>query len=796
MRCRTPGCGADVPLGERDRRFCERCGWPLAEGQVSLDPPTVRLVGETSATFTLQVDNVGLGLLDWELGTLSKGLQMAPGGASGGSIEAGQSVGIQFTLDPTVLPADREFQVAVPLRLRDRVGAHGDDFRQCPPEDTFREVTVPLGVSRPRYGPLLLPWRTLLFGGGVHSVGVTLRNEGEVEMEITAQASAGYTVEIPGQPRGERVSVALDPGFRETLTVFCPSSPAAGDGVLTLRVPGFPEYLLDLLKVQVSPPPPPSERWIIAVDFGTTKSAVMVLDNFTQGAEPEPIWWPRPGGQEDEKWVPSAVAWDRGRPSRFGWQVGLTESGDHIVRHLKMRLQEDNEQVQKSVVYFLKRIFEQVANRYGPEIFGKARLVFTLPVLDNADSYEEQRRRTLERVLEAGADYHIREEQCDFYKEPECAAMDFLHELQSQVVNGEASRLLEPGSWLCVLDMGGGTTDVTFARFDMAEDGTPTFDRFHSLGFPNWAGDHLDEEIYRWCLGHWHRRGRLKTDQEYLSEEGLKALSEAEEIHLKGEEGGPYDPLKRSQALDEICTIKEQIYGSTPPQPRNLDMFTLEDNHITLEPEQLRPLLSKMAEAMFDQGIPEPSSGGEYPSVRMAMEHPLNLAAHQIQLLCLTGGTCRIPEFEEFLREMALTWPKTQRLVTPEHIRLNVVRGAARRPALRIQDRLFCDIQLALGKERTTLPKGSVAGASKKFEKHFFPQETAILEVRAVLPGQDPRPLFSYEITNEDPEPTGLHLEVQLQYAAQKLLKIRAVWLTRPEREALPWLTIQQMPAI
>jgi hypothetical protein len=611
-------------------------------------------------------------------------------------------------------------------------------------------------------------------------------------MEVTARASGGFTIGIPGQPQGEQVGFAVAPGFQATLTIFCPSHPTSGEGTLTLGVPGLPERRLDLWKVLVPPPPFPQERWIIAIDFGTTKSAVMVLDNFTKGAEPEPICWSQPGGPEGEKWVPSVVAWDQERPSRFGWQVGWTESGDHIVRHLKMRLREDNEKVQKSVVYFLKRIFEQVANRYGPEIFRRARLVFTLPVLDNAEAYEEQRRRTLERVLEAGTDYDIREEQCDFYKEPECAAMDFLHELQSRVVNGETPNFIEPGSWLCVLDMGGGTTDITFAQFGVAEDGTPTFDRFQSLGFPHWAGDHLDEEIYRWCLGHWSREGRLvKTSQEHLSEETLNALSKAEEIHLQGEEGGRYDPLKRSQALDMICEIKEKIYSSTPPQQQNWDVFTRNENHIALQPEQLREVLRKMAETLFERGIDR-----EYPSVRTAMEHLWKMVPHQIQLLCLTGGTCQIPEFGEFLQEMALTWPRTQRLRTPEHIRLNVVRGATRRPGLRIRDRLFCDVHLAVGQEQTTLPTGSVAGVSQEIEKHFLPDETATLEVRAVLPGQEPRILFSHDLINEDPDPMGLYLKAQIQYVAQKLLKIRAVWLTKPETEVLPWLTVQQMPAV
>lgn len=793
MNCRTPGCGATIPPEDHERRFCERCGWPLARGSISHEPRTVQLIGNTSATLTLRVDNLGVGPLRWALEPCPPGVQADT--LAHGEVPAGGSVPVPLTLDPTQLPPGDE--LLLPLRVWDKSGAHGDDLRQGDPEDCWREIIERIPVARPQYGPLEMPWRTLLFGGSVTQVAVAAHNAGEIPMEVTAQATGGYTLDTIGHPQGEKVQLTIPAGFRATITVARPPGGADEGGTLTLTVPGLPSYVVDLVPVEVHPPSPPPERWIIALDFGTTKSAVMVLDQHKKGAEPEPILWSRPGGEPDEKWLPSVVAWEKDRPTGYGWQVGLTETGDNIVRGLKMRLREDDERVQKSIVFFLRGIFDQIANQYGPEIFHDSRLVFTLPVLDNADEYEEQRRRTLARALEAGKPYGLREEQCDFYKEPECAAVDFLHELQMEVSQGKARHLLAPESWLCVLDMGGGTTDITFARFGLTAEGKPTFDQLRSLGFPNFAGDRIDEEFYRWCLEHWYKNKRLlKAKTGPLAAEELEGLTQAPQIQLEGEQGGPYDPLKRSTALRTICDAKERMYGTSPPQNWTWDVFTRTENHVTLQPDLLHPVLCRLAEKIFVQGVSAPGSDKiEYPPVASEMRDTWGLLSHQIKLLCLTGGTCHIPEFEQVLREAALTSPRTERRITPEHIRLNVVRGAARRPGLRIQGRLLCDVQLGIRGTHRTLAKGAVAGASQKLSQHFGPGEKARVEIRAVLPGRETRTLFACEVTNDDPEPGGLFLEAQAEYVSQQLLRLRLIWLTNPEREALPWTVIQQMPA-
>jgi hypothetical protein len=207
---------------------------------------------------------------------------------------------------------------------------------------------------------------------------------------------------------------------------------------------------------------------------------------------------------------------------------------------------------------------------------------------------------------------------------------------------------------------------------------------------------------------------------------------------------------------------------------------------VDLSPDQFSPILrERMARPMF-------------VSVRNKLGD-WNLVPHMVKFLCLTGGTSMIPEFEEVCRKTALLWPNTQRVVTPEHIRLNVVRGAARRSGLRVRGRLPYAIQSVWEDDEDAVeevfPLGAVPGARKSLKKHFASGQGLRLELRLASPDDGTMSLFAHTIVNNDLDPDGLWLRVEVEYGSQRVLRLRMVWLTTPEIEELPWMTLQQLPS-
>lgn len=789
MICRTPGCNTPVPEKAPENRYCERCGWPLAQGLLTTPPDPVVLRGNLPETVRLRVDNQGGGRLKWKVLELPRGVTLLE---ESPEVGAGAHGITTLSIDPGQI-ADQDLTMKV--RLWDKVGSSSQDLRPSDREQCWREESIHLPLRRQRHGPLTTGWKTLLFGASTSSVAVKVVNEGESELQVRARVSEGYVLEAPGKPKAERLENLVLGGTPWTLTVLTRTGQPPQNGQLLIEADQLPPLQMELVHLDVKPIPRPKEQWVVAIDFGTTKSAVVVLDQYCHGAEPQSVMWPRQGS-EPETWLPSAVAMNRqGSPERFGWEVPFTETGDNIYRSLKMRLREDDAAVRKCIVYFMARLLERTAGQFD-SIFENARVVFTLPVLDNGALYEEQRRRTLECALEAGRHFGLTEDRIDFYKEPECAAVDFLHRLMA----GPESGLPKSGEWLCVLDMGGGTTDVTFAQMSVMENGRPGFDVMHSYGYEGHAGDRVDLEFYGWVIDKWRETKRLKgvqRRQKAIQELSREEIMDAPSLQLEGEKL----PYGRASNLNQIQLHKERMYNTIPPQEMRWEEFTKADNSVLLVPEELTSTLEKLASKIFIEGIR--SQGGDIPSVRNALAE-IQLNSDKISLLCLTGGTSRIPLFEEYLHNKVLVGSRMRTLVNREEIRRNVVLGAVRRPALRIRGILPCDLVMTFSyqdgqaKSFPPFPRGTVPGAEKTVHEHILRGQTVEFEVRADFPGHPPMVLFTCPVTNDHEvmdDWGGLNLKARLAYGVRGALRLHLAWdCDPPLPDVLTATTLQEIP--
>ncbi len=791
MICRTPGCNTPVPEKDPERRYCERCGWPLAQGLLTAPPDSVALRGNLPVTVRLRADNQGGGRLRWKVVELPRGVTLLE---ESPEVAAGAHGNTTLSIDPSQV-ADQVLDLRV--RLWDKVGSSSQDLRPSDPEPCWREESVHIPLRRQRHGPLTTGWRTLLFGASTSSVAVKVVNEGEAELQVRARVSEGYVLEAPGKPRAERLENLVLGGAPWILTVMTRPGQAPQKGRLVLEADQLTSCEVDLVPLDVKPIPRPQEQWVVAIDFGTTKSAVMVLNQYLHGAEPQPVLWARQGS-EPETWLPSAVAMNRqGWPERFGWEIPFTETGDSIYRSLKMRLREDDAAVKKCIVYFMRCLLERTAGQFDG-IFENARVVFTLPVLDNGALYEEQRRRTLEYALEAGSPFGLTEERIDFHKEPECAAVDFLHRLMVSPESG----IPESGEWLCVLDMGGGTTDVTFARMSVLEDGRPGFDKLHSYGYEGHAGDRVDLEFYGWVIDKWLATKRLKGvqgQQKPAQDLSREALMAAPSLQLEGEKL----PYARASNLNQMQFHKELMYNTIPPQNVRWEEFTKADNSVLLVPDELAPTLQELARRIFIEGIQ--SEGVGIPSVRSALGE-IPLTSDKIAFLCLTGGTSRIPLFEEYVRSQVLVGTRMRTLVDHEDIRRNVVLGAVRRPALRIRGILPCNLVMTFkrqnGHVKTSTPflLGTVPGAEKTEHEHILKGQTVEFAIRADFPGQPSMVLFTCPVTHDHEvvdDYGGLNLKARLAYGVQGALRLHLAWECDPPLpELLPATMLQELPCL
>jgi len=789
--CRTPGCNTPIPEKDPESRYCERCGWPLAQGLLTPPPDSVTLQGSLPATVRLRADNQGGGRLKWKVLELPRGVTLLEESPEVGPGTHGTTT---LSIDPSQV-ADQD--LALKVRLWDKVGSSSQDLRPTDREQCWREESVHLRLRRQRHGPLTTGWKTLLFGASTSSVAVKVVNEGESELQVRARVSEGYVLEAPGKPRAEKQENLVLGGTPWVLTVSTRPGQAPQNGQLVVEADQLPSCNVELVHLDVKPIPRPQEQWVVAIDFGTTKSAVVVLDQYCRGAEPQPVLWARQGS-EPETWLPSAVAMNRqGWPERFGWEIPFTETGESIYRSLKMRLREDDAAVRKCIVYFMARLLERTAGQFD-SIFENARVVFTLPVLDNGALYEEQRRRTLECALEAGSPFGLTEDRIDFYKEPECAAVDFLHRLMVDPSSG----IPKSGEWLCVLDMGGGTTDVTFAQMSVMEDGRPGFDVLHSYGYEGHAGDRVDLEFYGWVIDKWLATKRLKGvqgQQKAVHELSREALMAAPSLQLEGEKLS----YGRASNLNQMQFHKERMYNAIPPQNVRWEEFTKTDNSVLLVPDELAPTLQELARKIFIEGIQ--SEGVGIPSVRNALGE-IPLTSDKISFLCLTGGTSRIPLFEEYLRSQVLVGTRMRTLVDREDIRRNVVLGAVRRPALRIRGILPCNLVLTFrhqdGPVKTSppFPLGTVPGAEKTEHEHILRGQTVEFALRADFPGHSSMVLFTCPVTNDHEvvdDWGGLNLKARLAYGVHGALRLHLAWECDPPLpEILPATMLQELPCL
>jgi hypothetical protein len=116
------------------------------------------------------------------------------------------------------------------------------------------------------------------------------------------------------------------------------------------------------------------------------------------------------------------------------------------------------------------KIRDYIKDKYSVDDRGNIQYVFTLPVLDR-DKYAEGEKRMRDAAVAAG--FPKNSEMLKTIREPDAAAMQVVHRLHDKDVVEKLKEIditPQPGQVMCVVDSGGGTTDICFGKLVLNED--------------------------------------------------------------------------------------------------------------------------------------------------------------------------------------------------------------------------------------------------------------------------------------------------------------------------------------
>lgn len=720
MNCMV--CQRQFDPNDPDICYCPRCGWSLGQLSVALHPETLILAGPRPVPLTLICRNTGFGTLRCELDqeSLPAGVTLAPGSESSLQLTS-QPQEIRLLVDPRNL--DKSLAVLpVVLHSYDRRGQHRMDFRPASLEAGRVAQPCALPIQRMRFGPVQIFQEMLLFRNLQRRQKLLVQNLGDVEVMLALTAPPGFQLRYGSQPPAGSMTLRLsgtpvpEEITVEAITTVAPVQRGGTPLILRVEVADLPEDSRDiqLLWIPEETVETQRKRWIIGIDFGTAKTAIFFSDCNLPQPQPRPARWQMPTGDIRIK-VPSVIMYPYTSPfpPRCGWDVPETaevDGRDVVVRSIKKRLTDETaieyelsdgtvltvDQVVEHYLRFIVGKFrQQDVFRGEGNPFDNAQVVLSLPVRDDEEQFEEQKRRTIHAAVRVG----LNEDQILCYTEPECAAVDFLRRRQ------EMGMSVQQGDLLCVFDCGAGTTDICLLQIHYSG-GELSFTRRALAGFP-FGGDVIDELLTQYVLDEWLEKGKF---HEYNADFSM--------FHLKGEA----QARTRRFLLSALRRVKERLAFVDPDQlmPNNEPVVSFSYNNdpadaipITwsLIETLFRPYVQKMLHEGFDASDLIPDWSKEQPQGRpVGVKLPsLNavlwregLDAVDIRWLCLTGGSSFIPFLVKMLKQMfpqaSLVPPVT---MIPDLLKeqdtpmtLNVAQGAAARPLYRVEGQLPLDYLL------------------------------------------------------------------------------------------------------
>ncbi|MCX6381467.1 MAG: hypothetical protein NT023_18655 [Armatimonadetes bacterium] len=665
--CHT--CEQQYDTRDEDIQYCTHCGWSLGCLVPSVTPNPIALIGHSPTLCTLQLEHRGAGKVSFTLLNLPVGVQASYGAGSGMPLSTRKPrYAWQFQVSAESVPKEAEALHFTIDTDTQQAHANTEEYLYRPADLAFQsQITVSVPLQRQNLGPILALNETLCFRSPHQPQFLYLKNEGDAPDELTLEVFEGdFGIECSGKEARKKETLTIQ--ARQSLQVsILPPALIRGQETYQggLRVSGKgivkPQEIL-LLASYPKPLEKPTERWIIGIDFGTYKSAVYVIDNLNTPDTLTQVVWSSNGTERYK--MPSVVMYppSSGQP-RFAWQVPTGVTSDSLViRSMKRQLYEDITYTHGAsgrkysslevATDFLRFLLRQLRNNpifQGEDPFENARVVMSLPVLDDDEKFKIQKEKTLLAAKQAGFPTGI-----TTISEPEAAAIDFLYHYEQRGL-----RDLRDKDCICVFDSGAGTTDICILKVDLSQS-IPSFRCLIRLGFPI-GGDLVDALLAE------RFKAQLPQEKIAVSDSALIA-----DIRTRKETlSFPDDESKLEE--DEKVLLDESSFGEGATISWSL-IASLYEPYVQMMLETGVPKDATYPVLAPEEGSPEKGIAlhrtkfpdDAYPSLREKMkgfEEP-------IKWLCLTGGGTFIPCVVSRLLDM---FNSSQ--YTPKFIHINAQQG-------------------------------------------------------------------------------------------------------------------------
>jgi len=490
MYCRV--CNVEI----RQSNFCFHCGW--MNGEVFLETETLKLNEDVDIIKTLKIINkypaevsVRINIED------STGIVSFPK-----SFGKRDSNGVIISVD-----GEKSADIFLAFKLNGFKKVDTLSFKLCfESNDNSPELTSKEYFHRPFNKRQLRNWeqsvnieilnsgrlefdrQMLIFNDKRNEQVCHIKNYGRMSISLSEdnfKIPDGYSISLMSKTISDMEATIpitiITTGFKESKTSSMTINYTSGSKTESKEIILHYDKLIDNL---------PTNIWdkVIAIDFGTTKTAVACLDvsslNSLEMLTKEVKMIPL-GNNSFE--IPSCIAYHERHGTEIGEYAKSIEglSDSEYTENIKMQLVKDKIitskgsilDTQKVIKDFLREIKRIILQRKID--FSDSELIFTLPVLDGIGGadYEKQKDVTISSAQMVGLGTNG---SISVITEPEAAMYYFINSIKDSSDKWKNFTLKNEDN-ICVFDFGGGTLDICFGTYSLI-DGRPTVNNIVTVG--------------------------------------------------------------------------------------------------------------------------------------------------------------------------------------------------------------------------------------------------------------------------------------------------------------------------